>query len=629
MRWTRSPADDTTNKTFERPRGAQPRPRFDGAARLTTEQQLLRIHSQKGKLSMKKKTRGLAAVAVLAAAAMAIAGCATSSGGGGSSSGATPSYGAAINAVFNPSTKTGGTLKLLSATDCDSWDPARTYYGFCWNMQRLFSRTLIGYSKLNGNKFTLAPDMATNMGTHNADFTSWTYTLKSGLKYSDGSDITVADIKYAVSRLFATDVINGGPTFYFTELIDAPSTYAGPYKSGALPDSAVSTSGNSITFHLNKPFADFDYLMALPTTAPVPQSKDTAADYGKDPVSSGPFEFTDYTQNKGVTFVRNKFWKQSTDTIRHPLVNEIDFVIDSDPNDIDSKLAAGTADARADNRIGTTLQTKILTNPKIKVDADDPAGDSTNYFVVPPSVVPNQDCREAIFYATDKAAILQALGGPVSGVIAGSFTPPGIPGYSPSYNPYPVGSDNTGDITKAKAELAKCGKPNGFATKFAYATPSETAPKIFQAEQTALARVGITITAATSPASSYYSTFVGSPSNVKSQGLGIINAGWGADFPTDYGFYNNIANGGAILPEGNSNYGSINDPTVNMILDNTGAPSSQATGLQLNKALMATAIALPLSWGKDLYYRNPRLTNVTDDNALAFGIYDWVNIGVK
>ncbi|HEY5230300.1 MAG TPA: ABC transporter substrate-binding protein [Galbitalea sp.] len=577
---------------------------------------------------MKKKTRVLGLVALVAAGAMALAGCSSNSGGT-SSSGATPSFNAAVNAVYNPSTTTGGTLKLLATSDCDSWDPARTYYGFCWNLQRLFSRTLIGYSKVNGNKFTLAPDMATNMGTHNADFTSWTYTLKPGLKYSDGSAITVADIKYATSRLFATDVINGGPTFYFTGLIDVPSTYAGPYKSGPIPDSGVSTSGNSITFHLNKPFADFDYLMALPTTAPVPKAKDTGADYTKAPMSSGPFALTDYTQNKSVTFVRNKFWKQSTDTIHHPLVNEVTLTVDSDPNDIDSKLKAGTYDAKADNRVGTTLQAQILTNPKLKVYADNPAGDSATYLVVPASVITNKDCRLAIFYATNKAAILQALGGPAAGAIAGAFTPPGIPGYDPTYNPYPVGSDNTGDLTKAKAELTACGQPNGFSTTFTYATPSETAPKIFAAEQTALARVGIKITASTAPASSYYSTFVGSPSNVKSQGFGIINAAWGADFPTDYGFYNNIANGGAILPEGNSNYGSMNDPTVNKILDNTGAPSSQATGLELSKAIMATASVIPTTWGRDLYFRNARLTNVTSDNALAFGIYDFVNVGVK
>jgi peptide/nickel transport system substrate-binding protein len=43
---------------------------------------------------------------------------------------------------------------------------------------------------------------------------------------------------------------------------------------------------------------------------------------------------------------------------------------------------------------------------------------------------------------------------------------------------------------------------------------------------------------------------------------------------------------------------------------------------------MKDAVYLPYVWGRTLYYRNPRLTNVTCDNALAFGIYDFVNVGV-
>ncbi len=200
---------------------------------------------------------------------------------------------------------------------------------------------------------------------------------------------------------------------------------------------------------------------------------------------------------------------------------------------------------------------------------------------------------------------------------------------TPRTTPTPSDPDNTGDVAKAKSELQACGQPNGFTTNFAYSTPSETGPKVYQTEKAALARVGITLNVKTAAASSYYSTFAGSPANVKSQQLGIINAGWGADFPTDYGFYNNIVNGGSILPTGNSNYGSINDPTINSILDNTAVPVDQATGEKLNHALMATASDLPYIWGKYLYYRNPRMTNVTANFALAFGIYDFVNIGVQ
>lgn len=585
---------------------------------------------------MRHKRRAALLFAVVTAGALALSACST----GGSStspsaSGGGAVFNGAVNGVVNPSTKQGGTIKLLAAGDCDSWDPARTYYGWCFNMQRLFSRTLIGYSNVNGSKQNLAPDLATDMGTHNADFTQWKYTLKPGLKYSNGTDIKPEDIKWAAERIFATDQINGGPTFYYLDVIKAPSGYKGPYQGKEL-DSIVTTS-DTITFNLSKPYADFNYLMALPTLAPVPAKIEggtgfVGGTYTKKPVSSGPFELSAYTPTKSATFTRNKYWKQSTDTIHKPLAKEIDLTIDSDPNDIDNKLLAGTADAKADIDIGTTLQTKIFTNPKTKANADNPSTPFTRYLTIPESVIPNADCRKAVFYATNKAALLQALGGASHGQVASSFTPPGISGYQAksAYDPYPSGSADTGDVAQAKAALTKCGKPDGFSTKMAYSTPSETGPKLFKAEQTALARVGIKITPATSDQSSYYSTFVGSPANVKNQGLGIIVAAWGADFPTGYGFYNSIVNGKSILPTGNSNYGSINDPTINKILDDsTGGATTDEEWQNLNHSLMDTASDLPYLWGKSLYYRNPRLTNVACDNALAFGLYDWVNMGVS
>jgi peptide/nickel transport system substrate-binding protein len=253
----------------------------------------------------------------------------------------------------------------------------------------------------------------------------------------------------------------------------------------------------------------------------------------------------------------------------------------------------------------------------------------TDYLSVMQSVITNVNCRKAIFYASDKAAMVAAYGGPTAGAIAGSMTPPGIPGYDATLNPYPVGADNSGDDAMAKAALAACGKPNGFSTKFAYSTPSAQAPKVFAAEKDALAKVGIKITAATQDQSSYYSTFIGSPKNIVNQGIGIALAGWGADFPTGVGFYNAIANGASIVDPGNSNYPSLNDPIVNKILDE--APAGKATDADwstLNKQVMADAVYLPFAYGKTLMYRNPRMTNVTCDNALAFGNYDFVNIGV-
>jgi len=579
---------------------------------------------------MKIKKKALAAGSLVASVALILSACGGSSGNGAKT--ASSKYNAAVDAIVNPSTKTGGTLKIATTSDCDSLDPGRTYYGWCWNVQRLFTRGLVGFSKVNGSKFELAPDLATSLGTHNADFTEWTYKLKSGLKWSDGKPITPMDVKWGVERLFATDVISGGPSSYYTSTLEHPKDYAGPYKSGDL--STITTTNDSITFKLSTAYSDWPYLMALPASAPVPYKTEggagfVGATYGKHPMSSGPFELQSYTPNKSVTFVRNKNWDASSDTIRKPLVDQVDLEVNTNSADIDSKLLAGTYDARADVPVEAAMQSKIFTDPKLKAHADDPKSSFTRFFTVYPSVIPNKDCRLAIFYATNKAAITQAYGGAAAGVVAGSMTPPGISGHDASSNVYSSGSDNTGDLTKAKEALVKCGKPNGFDTKMAYSTASDASKKAFQAEQSALARVGIKITGASNDGSTYYTTFVGSPSNVKSQGFGISINGWGSDFPTGYGFWQSIANSNAILDTGNSNYPSLKDPTVDGVLNGSLLGKSTADDWKkLDKAVMDSVTYLPIYFGQNLYYRNPRMTNVTSNNALAFGIYDFVNVGV-
>jgi len=567
----------------------------------------------------------------MAVAALMLTGC-TSSTQSTAATKVETSFNAAVDGVVNASTVQGGTLNLYASSDCDSWDPGRTYYGWCWNMQRLFTRSLIGYETVNGTKPVLAPDLATDMGTHNADFTQWTYTLKSGLKWSDGTAITPMDVKYGVERLFATDVINGGPASYFLGTIIHPDNYLGPYQSGDLD--SITTTDTSITFNLSTAYSDFNYLMAMAASSPVPNKVEggpgfVGANYTKKPMSSGPFEISEYTPNQSVTFIRNKNWSQDTDTIRKPLADKIVLTIDSDTNDIDSKLKAGTADAKADNSVGTTLQSQILTQPDLKKNSDNPTTAFTRYFAVMPSVIPNEYCRQAIFYATNKAALVQAYGGTTAGIVAGSMTPPTIAGYSEKADMYPVGSDSQGDLTKAKEALVKCGKPDGFSTSFAYSTPDELGPKVFAAQQSALARVGIMITPITSAASSYYSSFIGSPANIKNQGIGIAVAAWGADFPTGYGFWNSIANGATIVPAGNTDYPSLDDPMVNKILDEAPAGTSKDSDFRaLDDQVMKNAVYLPILFGKSLYYRSARMTNVTSNNALAFGIYDFVNVGV-
>ncbi len=582
--------------------------------------------------------------AVVGVAALALAACGGSSGGGSATTTAGSSFNAAATSIVNASDKTGGTLKLGAGGDCDSWDPARTYYAWCWDMQRIFSRTLMAYQRAPGTDGTkVVPDLATAPGQADADKKTWTYKLQSGLKWDDGKPITSKDIKYAIERLYATDVINGGPTFYYLCLLDTCSadgatTYLGPYKdktgepkvNGA--PSMDTPDDQTITFHLSGSFADFDYLMAVAAAAPVPQARDTGAKYTEAPAASGPFMIDTYVVGKSISFKKNPNWSQATDKVHLPKVDAITMSIISDPDAADKALQAGQIDLEPDGGIQASFQAQINSNPDLKKYADDPVTGFTRYIVVTQTVPPldNIHCRQAVFYAINKADLRTARGGTYGGDIANTMAPPSIPGHDPNANPYPNGSDSTGDLTKAKDELKQCGQPDGFTVNMAYVNKGK-ATKVFEATQQALGRVGIKVVSAPGDQASYYSTYIGSPANIVAKKLGLLQAGWGPDFPTGYGFWNSIANGKAILPTGNSNYASLNDPKVNGLLDSalTADQSKQADIFkQVDAGVMANAVMLPYVFDKTLYYRAPRLTNVYLNAGVGY-YYDYVNLGVN
>jgi peptide/nickel transport system substrate-binding protein len=570
---------------------------------------------------------------------VALAACSSSSG---SSTGPNPSsasgYNAGNTSVVNPSTVTGGTLRLGESSDVDSYDPARTYYAYSWDVQRFFTRTLMGFQSVPGVDGTkVVPDMASALPTVSSDGKTYTYKLQDGLKWDDGTPLTTADIKYGIERMWATDVINGGPSSYYLCLLDTCSAtgtpeYKGPYANPTGGLTSIATpDATTITFTLNKPYADFNYLMALPAAAPVPKARDTKADYGKKPASSGPYMISSFVPNSVTTFVRNPNWSQATDKIRKPLVNTITLTVDTNPTDLDSRLLSGALDLIVDGGLQVPTRAKVLSNPTQKALVDNPATSFTRYISVMQTVKPldNVNCRKAIFYAFDKAGYIKIRGGDTGGAVAGSMTPAGIPGFDPTYNPYPSGADSSGDLTAAKAALTACGQPNGFNISMAYAN-TDPGPKLFASVQAALGRVGITVTPAPSDQSQYYATWIGSPQNIINKKIGIAIAAWGPDFPSAYGYWNSISNGANILPTGNTNYPSLNDPKVNDLLkqltETTDATAVDGLGKSLNEQIMADAVYLPIQNDKFFTYRPANLSNVYINQGLGF-FYDLVNIG--
>ena len=159
-----------------------------------------------------RHSRPLFAASVVAVA-LAVTGC--SAGSGGTAGPATAGTGAnnpyaphVVNEGF--STK-GGNVNVLMSSDFQTLDPGNSNYVQTANVGQLYYRTLTMAKETAGQPPKIVPDLATDLGKASSDGLTWTYTLKDGLKYEDGSPITSADIKYGIERTFARDVYTQAP----------------------------------------------------------------------------------------------------------------------------------------------------------------------------------------------------------------------------------------------------------------------------------------------------------------------------------------------------------------------------------------------------------------------------------
>jgi peptide/nickel transport system substrate-binding protein len=588
--------------------------------------------------------RRLAALVLLATAGtLALSACSSSKGGGStsSSSGASSSasskpvigYNAGNTSVVNASTKPGGTVKYELSDAPDSFDPGNTYYAFMWDFSRLYARPLVTFeTKPGADGLKLVPDLATSLGTPSNGGKTWTYTLRQGVKYQDGTEVTSADVKYAVERSnYAPAVISNGPTYFNANLVDNPTPYAGPYKDPTGNLASIQTPDKyTIVFNLKAPFADFDYLVSNPQTAPVPQAKDTGADYVKAIQSTGPYMFKSYVDGKSAVLIKNPNWSATTDPLRTQLPNEIDITMGVEQATVDQDLLAGsiTSDMTGAGVLAAT-QPAVLTDPAKKANADDALSGALVYMAVNTTVKPfdNLDCRKAVEYAVDKLSVQNVLGGPVRGQIATTLLPPNVTGYT-KFDMYPS-TNESGDIAKAKDELTKCGQPNGFTTSLSARSDRPNEINAATSIQASLKKVGINVTIQQYPSGKYFSDFAGAPAFGTSHDLGLMMSAWAADWPTGYGFLDQIIDGATIKASGNTNLSSLNDPNVNSMLNaaiqNTDTNARNKAWGDIDKATMADAAIVPLTYRLDLLYRPPNATNVYV--TPAYGMYDYLTMG--
>jgi len=577
----------------------------------------------------------VAGTAVLALGATAACGASKDSSSSSNNSAAKPAFNAGLNAVYNPSDKKGGTIRMANSGDWDSLDPGDMYYGYEWDFVRLYGRSLLTFKTAPGAAGNeLTPDLATNLGVPSDGGKTWTYQIRPNVKFEDGTVIKTSDIKYAVERSTDKAVFPDGPA-YFDALLNWPANYKGPYKSkGVNTDSAIQTPNDTtIVFHTKKAFGAFDYLAMTPQTIPVPQSADKGVNYKQHVVSSGPYQFDQNNLGKNFTLKRNTNWDPATDPLRKALPDGYSVALKADANDIDNQLKNGSIDVDV---VGTGVQpaalSTIVGDPALKAQTDNAQQARLWYTSINGNVPPlnNLDCRKAVEYAADKVGYQTAYGGTLAGGDpATTIMPPTVTGYQ-KFDLYPS-PDFKGDVNAAKQALQACGQPNGFATNISYREERPKEKAAAESLQQSLGRVGIKLTLQAYAQSDYFPQYAGNPPYAKSHGIGLAINGWGADWNDGFGFLSQIVDSRVIRETGGSSNISVRDPEVDKMLD-AAVATTDATGRNalwgpIDKKVLEDAYILPGVYSKALLFRPKSLTNVFVNQAYA--MYDYLTLGVQ
>ncbi|MFT4262544.1 MAG: ABC transporter substrate-binding protein [Nocardioides sp.] len=562
----------------------------------------------------------LAAVA-LATTALTACGSSDSSDGGGTDD--------------SSSGTKGGELTYLLATPIGHLDPQRIYVGRdIINVKRTVYRTWLAYG-LGEDASDPIPDIATDTGTVSEDAKTWSFTVRDGVTWQDGSDVTCEDFAYGFSRNFASDVITGGPSNYPISYLDLGGVkYPGPYTATAdqqaAYDKAVSCDGNTITYHFKNPWPDFGQAVAsLNFADPYKKDQDQGDKSNFSIFSNGPYKLDGtWDENTGGTLVRNTEYDASSDPTdaRGALPDTIKFSIGTEPEAIIDEIANGASEGET-AVTGTRIQPQQLAT--VKSTASDRYKQVTSpYYDYLWLNVKRLDLpvRQAILAATNDDAWITAGGGKDFYQPVDSIIPTTLGAYKKNESFADLGA---GDTDKAKQILTDAGVTMPYPLTFTFDGSSETGKNQAAALKDTFDQAGFKVTL--NPLTDAYYPTIQDPESKTDIGW----AGWGADWPSALTILPPLFDGSVNLidPASNQNdYGNYNSDEFNALV----AKAQAATTTDEQDDLMSQADAL---LGKDVAYIplenslfnwtwGPKVTGFTTTFA-SNGFPDLGAIGVK
>jgi peptide/nickel transport system substrate-binding protein len=374
------------------------------------------------------------------------AGC----GGSGSSS-SSSSGGGSTPAAGTP--QKGGTLTILASSAFGVADPAQNYTLQEWAFLIDTHDGLVQFKRVGGTAGTqLVPDLATEIPQPTDGGKTYTFNIRKGIKFSDGTTMKPSDFVTTFERQFTVP----GPTSFYSGIVGADKCT--PKKCDLSQGVVADDNAYTLTIHLTAADPELLFKLALPFAYVVPGNTSPKLTGNNVPPGTGPYMWQSYDPNKEAVLVRNpyfKVWNPDAQPDGYPdkIVEKYglqvsDEVTAVENDQADLVFAGDTIPSDRLNELGTQYADQTHVNA---LTADWYMALNTR---TPP--FNNPKARQAINFAFDRGAAVKLAGGSSLAVPTCQVLPPNFPGYV-QYCPYTANatSDGSGPWTAPDYDKAK------------------------------------------------------------------------------------------------------------------------------------------------------------------------------
>ena len=467
----------------------------------------------------------------------------------------------------------GGVLRIAATSGgIDTTDPALTYTTPAWRALSLVYDGLVGFRRAAGpSGLELVPDLAVALPTATAGGLVYAFTLRAGIRYSDGRPLRASDVRRGLERSFTANSpqVHGNPAYY-AGIVGGARCLAVPSRCDLSAGVRADDSNNTVTITLTAPDPDFLHKLALPFATVVPPHTQMSAPLLTPIPGTGPYQVAapfdtsvSHTGYRTLTLVRNPRFRQWSaaaqpnglpDTITwRPMSNAA----------AEQAVATGAVDLMELSTFAASpdpakLRRLAATYHELFHIEQSPLA-LTHYVLLNTRVAPFSDlrARQALAYALDRRALTSDVG---ASVVTCQLLPPGFAGYAPRCD-YTTNADASGTWKAPNTERAKIlaaqTRTTGEPVRIMVSRSWRSAGALIRATLVKLHYTHVTLEVV--PDADYFA-LADDPRHPISVGLN----GWGADFPAASDFYYPLLSCSGYDPRSpdNQNTSGFCDPRV-------------------------------------------------------------------